>query len=95
METCCKKGQRKEAKLNVFSFLYIMPLRFYRYFISPLMGPHCRFEPTCSHYAEEAFQRFGFFRGLGLTLKRLGKCHPWHEGGYDPVPNLQSVPDLK
>ncbi len=58
----------------------------YRLAISPLMPPHCRFYPTCSCYAEEAIQRYGIARGSLLTLRRLAKCHPWHPGGFDPVP---------
>lgn len=81
--------------MSGLSILYIAPLRFYRYCISPLLGPHCRFEPSCSHYAEDAFQQYGFLKGLYLTLKRLSKCHPWHQGGYDPVPQKQSNLDLK
>lgn len=58
----------------------------YRYLISPLMGNHCRFYPSCSEYAQTAVNRFGVIRGSWLSLRRLGKCHPWHEGGVDPVP---------
>lgn len=58
----------------------------YRTFISPLMAPHCRFHPSCSCYAQEAIERYGIGRGGLLTLRRLSKCHPWHPGGYDPVP---------
>jgi len=50
------------------------------------MASSCRYTPTCSNYAIEAIQRFGFFRGAYLATKRLFSCHPWHEGGYDPVP---------
>lgn len=64
----------------------------YRHAISPLMPPHCRFHPSCSCYAEEAIQRYGFARGSLLTLRRLSKCHPWHEGGYDPVPGTDTHP---
>lgn len=81
--------------MDAVSFFYLIPLRFYRYFISPLLGPHCRFEPSCSVYAEDAFRHYGFLKGFLLTAKRLGKCHPWHEGGYDPVPEQQSTPDIK
>jgi len=59
----------------------------YRYLISPLIGSNCRFYPTCSHYAEDAYKRYGFFKGSYLTIRRLLKCHPWHSGGIDPVPD--------
>lgn len=65
----------------------IMVIKGYQYFISPLLGPSCRFQPTCSYYAIEAIQRFGFFKGFILSVKRISKCHPLHPGGEDPVPN--------
>ena len=58
----------------------------YRYGLSPLLGANCRYQPTCSAYAEEALRTYGAFRGGWLTLKRLGRCHPWGGSGYDPVP---------
>ncbi len=58
----------------------------YKRFLSPLLPAACRFHPTCSEYAREAILRHGFLRGTGLALRRLGRCHPWHEGGFDPVP---------
>jgi len=66
--------------------LLIGLLRGYQYLISPLLGNHCRFYPTCSHYAIEAIETHGAVRGTGLALGRLLRCHPWHAGGYDPVP---------
>jgi hypothetical protein len=60
----------------------------YQFFISPLIGPRCRFAPTCSQYASESFEKHGFFRGLMLSLKRIGKCHPFHPGGIDEVPEI-------
>lgn len=61
-------------------------IRFYRYALSPLLGPRCRFYPSCSEYAGEALQRHGLRAGLWLALRRLSRCHPWHPGGADPVP---------
>ncbi|MBS0542888.1 MAG: membrane protein insertion efficiency factor YidD [Proteobacteria bacterium] len=61
-------------------------LRFYQYAISPMLGRNCRFHPTCSEYAIEAVQRHGALRGGWLAIKRVGRCHPFHPGGYDPVP---------
>ena len=67
-------------------FLLIAPLRFYRYAISPRLGRNCRFYPTCSEYAIEAVERHGALRGGLLAAKRVGRCHPFNRGGYDPVP---------
>ncbi len=61
-------------------------LRWYRYALSPMLGWHCRFHPSCSEFALEAVQRHGSARGSWLALKRLCRCHPWHRGGFDPVP---------
>ncbi len=61
-------------------------LRFYKRWISPAMPPACRFTPTCSEYSYEAIERYGLLKGGWLGLKRLSRCHPWHPGGYDPVP---------
>ncbi|TBW56521.1 membrane protein insertion efficiency factor YidD [Marinobacter halodurans] len=66
--------------------LVLLPVRFYRYAISPLMASHCRHYPTCSAYALEAIERHGILRGGYLTIRRLLRCHPWTAGGYDPVP---------
>ena len=64
----------------------IAPIRFYRRFISPALGPNCRYSPTCSAYAMTAIERHGVVRGGWMSLKRVGRCHPWHPGGHDPVP---------
>ena len=61
-------------------------VRFYRYAISPMLGRNCRFHPTCSEYAIEALERHGALRGGWMALRRVGRCHPFNPGGYDPVP---------
>jgi len=66
--------------------LALLLIRFYRYAISPMMASHCRFYPSCSAYAEQAITEHGVLRGGWLALRRLSRCHPWHPGGYDPVP---------
>jgi hypothetical protein len=58
----------------------------YRYALSPMLGRSCRFHPSCSEYAQEALERHGALRGVWLAVRRIGRCHPWHRGGYDPVP---------
>ncbi len=67
-------------------YLLLISIKLYQLFISPLLGFNCRFQPTCSQYAYDAIQVHGFFKGFGLSLKRISKCHPWHDGGFDPVP---------
>lgn len=62
----------------------------YRRGISPLIGAHCRYEPTCSAYAEEALRRYGGLRGGWLAVRRIGRCHPWGGSGYDPVPDADA-----
>ncbi|MGD2063815.1 MAG: membrane protein insertion efficiency factor YidD [Nitrospirota bacterium] len=61
-------------------------IRAYRWLVSPVMGPVCRYYPSCSAYGEKAVERFGVWRGGWLAVRRVARCHPWHPGGYDPVP---------
>jgi putative membrane protein insertion efficiency factor len=72
--------------MRALSWIGIVPVRAYQWFISPLLPPSCRYEPTCSAYAIEALQRHGLLRGGYLTARRLLRCHPWGGSGYDPVP---------
>jgi putative membrane protein insertion efficiency factor len=65
---------------------FILLLRLYRLVVSPWLGSRCRFHPSCSAYAQEALEQHGLFKGVWLSLIRVGRCHPWHPGGYDPVP---------
>ncbi len=67
-------------------YLLLIPIKFYQLFISPLLGSNCRFQPTCSQYAYDSIKSHGLLKGFILSTKRIGKCHPWHEGGFDPVP---------
>ena len=69
----------------------ILLIRTYQLLLSPLLGNHCRFYPSCSHYAVEAIERHGPWRGSLLAVRRILRCHPWHPGGIDPVPE----PDKK
>ncbi|MFP3091532.1 membrane protein insertion efficiency factor YidD [Treponema sp. TIM-1] len=66
--------------------LVLLLIRFYQRLISPHFPASCRYVPTCSAYAYEAVQKYGVFRGLVLSFKRILRCHPFHSGGYDPVP---------
>jgi putative membrane protein insertion efficiency factor len=71
---------------RILSFPFIVLIKIYQYGISPLIGPKCRFTPTCSQYAEQALKKYGLFKGTWLALKRISKCHPGGSSGYDPVP---------
>ena len=71
----------------MFNRSIIILTKFYQYFISPLIGPTCRFHPTCSNYAIISIKKFGIFKSIFLIIKRIFKCHPWGDSGYDPVPD--------
>ena len=66
-------------------------IKVYQWTLSPMLGPHCRFHPTCSQYAAEAIERFGLMSGSWLALRRLSRCHPFHPGGFDPVPDSEAM----
>jgi len=72
--------------MNPVRGLAIFLLRFYKRFLSPLLPPMCRFEPTCSMYMKDAVQKYGAARGIWMGIRRLGRCHPFNPGGWDPVP---------
>jgi putative membrane protein insertion efficiency factor len=71
---------------TILQACFIRLIRVYRYAFSTLLGPCCRFEPSCSAYAMEAIETHGCFKGSYLALRRLLRCHPWHPGGIDPIP---------
>lgn len=72
--------------LNAVNSILLLLIKFYKTFISPVLGNNCRFHPTCSTYSVEALKTHGPIKGLWLSMKRVAKCHPFHPGGYDPVP---------
>ncbi len=74
---------------NILTWILLLPVHFYRSFISPLLPPSCRYTPTCSQYAIEALQKHGPFKGFYLSVKRILSCNPWGGSGYDPVPELK------
>jgi hypothetical protein len=76
--------------LQRINYLLSLPflglIRFYQLVLSPLLGPKCRYTPTCSHYAMEAIRKYGPLKGCWLAMRRIGRCHPWGGHGHDPVP---------
>jgi len=75
-----------DRKISIFSYPLLLLITIYRYTLSPMIGNQCRYQPTCSHYAEDALKQYGAWRGSIMAVKRIFRCHPWHDGGYDPVP---------
>ena len=71
---------------KIVTFPLILLIRGYKLIISPMLGSNCRFMPTCSEYALESLKAYGLIKGIYLTIKRIGKCHPWGSNGYDPLP---------
>ncbi|MDA8092919.1 MAG: membrane protein insertion efficiency factor YidD [Betaproteobacteria bacterium] len=64
----------------------VILIRGYQWCVSPLLGPRCRYTPSCSEYTCQALEKYGLIKGMGLGLRRIARCHPWHPGGYDPLP---------
>jgi len=83
-QTSTQNGTGRTA--TVSARLFMLPIAGYRRFVSPLLAPRCRFAPSCSEYALTALAEHGALRGLWLAVTRIARCHPFHPGGYDPVP---------
>ena len=77
--------------MNIFTYVLIQLIKCYKFLISPLLGQSCRYLPTCSEYSIEALKAYGFFKGLFLSIKRVLSCHPWGQGGFDPVKKEMKV----
>lgn len=75
--------------INFIKKIYTFPIKIYQWFISPILGPSCRYSPSCSHYMLQAIDEWGIFRGTWIGLKRIGRCHPWGGHGDDPVPKKE------
>lgn len=71
---------------SLLAYPLLLLIRAYQLAVSPLLGSRCRFHPSCSEYSLDALRRYGALRGLWLAMRRVARCHPWHPGGYDPVP---------
>ena len=71
--------------MNISTYILIKIIKCYQFLISPLLGNSCRYVPSCSDYSIQSLKTFGFFKGLYLSLKRILSCHPWSDGGFDPV----------
>lgn len=81
--------------MSIMKTIYIFPIRVYQKLISPVLGPTCRYQPTCSHYVVGAIQEWGILRGTWIGLRRIGRCHPWGSSGIDPVPINEKKHDAK
>ncbi len=85
-------SEHEKQGINKAVFVCLLPIRFYRYAISPLFPARCRYYPSCSAYAEEALKVHGVLNGSRLAALRLLRCHPWGKSGYDPVPEIKHNP---
>ena len=72
---------------RIIIFPIILFIKFYQLFLSPIIGQNCRYLPTCSEYTLECLKQFGLIKGIFLSFKRISKCHPWGDHGYDPIPD--------
>tara|TARA_B100000674_G_C37701590_1_gene850806 strand:+ start:90 stop:335 length:246 start_codon:yes stop_codon:yes gene_type:complete len=72
---------------RIITIPIIVFIRFYQLFLSPIIGQNCRYLPTCSEYTIGCLQQFGLIKGIFLSIKRISKCHPWGNNGYDPIPD--------
>ena len=77
--------------MNILTYILIKLIKCYKFLISPLFGQSCRYLPTCSEYSIEALKTYGLFKGLFLSIKRILSCHPWGQGGFDPVKKEMKV----
>lgn len=82
---------QRQNRAGVLSLTLLAAVRAYQLLVSPLLPPACRFLPSCSEYAADAVRQHGAFRGIGLALHRLARCHPWGGSGYDPVPQAEPI----
>lgn len=82
---------QRQNRAGVLSLTLLAAVRAYQLLVSPLLPPACRFLPSCSEYAADAVRQHGAFRGIGLALHRLARCHPWGGSGYDPVPQAKPI----
>jgi hypothetical protein len=80
------KSQKLPEPKSIAQKIVLGTIRVYQRVLSPLLGSNCRFYPTCSHYTYEAIAKYGVRKGGWMGLRRIGRCHPWHAGGFDPVP---------
>lgn len=86
MSTNCLTGSATNSnRISPLAYPLLWLIYLYRITLSPIIGQSCRFYPTCSHYAEDALRKYGLLKGSWMATRRVFRCHPWHDGGYDPV----------